>query len=211
MAHENQNHNDALSEGFAVDSETSATTPVARTPYLPTLLPVAHVEIVSLNCEVTLLRKHISDDAKRMENLSLTVRELESAIIKRDAEIAEKRAMVIHHSNETLNAEARCESLQLNVDVLREKVTRRDETIEEWRGEHADACTNVKYLADRVKSLEADMAGTLDNVSELSRLLEASGRREDRSHETLMGITALAESAALTDAEKVALILRLIA
>jgi hypothetical protein len=61
-------------------------------------------------------------------------------------------------------------------------------------------------IAD-VASKDADKH--LDNARDLSDLLTDSGKREDRAHETLMGIRALAESNGLTDAEKVALILRL--
>ena len=163
-----------------------------------------HTRIAELNAE-------LAEKRTRIDGLTLAVRDLESAIYKRDAEIAQKSAMVIHHSNETQNAEARVESLQMNVDVLREKVARRDETIEEWKGEHADALTNVQYLADRVKSMESDMSGTLDNARELAQLLDASGKREDRMHETIIGVRAFAESDTLSDHEKVALIVRLIA
>jgi hypothetical protein len=61
-------------------------------------------------------------------------------------------------------------------------------------------------IAD-IASKDADKY--LNDGAELSDLLRDSGKREDRAHETLMGIRALAESDMLTDAEKVALILRL--
>lgn len=258
MAH--QPHTNDLSEAAVIDNEAgAAATPIARTPYLPTTLPMAHVEIVSLNCEVTLLRKHISErdaiigrkvayltqlelaakyESERMENLSLTVRDLEAALIKRDAELVEKRTALIYQSNQTINAEARVESLQMCVDTLRDKVTRRDETIEELTGEHADARSNVQHLMERIDGYERDMAGTLeriaelesslammieiadvaakdadknlDNARDLSVLLDDSVKREDRAHETLIGIRAFAESTSLCDHEKVALILRLL-
>ena len=241
----NPTHNVALTEAAAVDGMFSAPAkPAARTPFLPMTLPFAHAEIMSLCDEITTLRGHareraqivcdqivrvrelnadVKDNHVRIEGLKATVRDLEVAIYKRDAELVEKRAMVIHHSNQTLNAEARVEGLQMCVDVLTEKVARRDETIEEWRGEHADALTNVQHLADHIEELKsslammteiADVAARdadkhLDNARDLSQLLDDSGKREDRSHETLMGIRALAESAGLSDHEKVALILRL--
>lgn len=168
-------HNDAL-EAAAIDNESGAAGVIkARTPYLPTTLPIAHVEIVSLNCEVTLLRKRISE---------------------------------------------------------------RDWLVEELKGEHADAVSNVQYLMDRINNYERDMASTLehieelksslammteiadvasrdadknlDNARDLSVLLDDSGKREDRAYETLLGVRAFAESDALSDHEKVALILRLI-
>lgn len=203
------------SEAAAIDGETSATT-VACTPWLPSTLAVAHLEIVALDNTVITLRKALgdrdavigrkvgymaqlelahADDHKRIENLTLTIRELEALILRRDQEIAEKRAAIIYESNVKLDTLARANSLQMS----------------------------IYELEDRIAGFERDMEGTLKELeiarmdaekhlnigAELSDLLNDSGKREDRAHETLMGIRALAESQSLTDNEKVALILRL--
>lgn len=141
MAHHTHTHNDALSEGFAVDSETSATTPVAR-PWLP----FAHPVIITLNDEITSLMGRIDGYEKDMASTLEHIEELKSSL----------RMM-----------------------------------------------TEIADVAAR----DADKHGA--DVRDLSRMLESSGKREDRMHETLMGVRALAESNALTDHEKVALILRL--
>ena len=67
----------------------------------------------------------------------------------------------------------------------------------------------LKIMSENLTSASSDAERYMDDARELSEMLTESTKREDRMHETLMGIRALAESNGLTDAEKVALILRL--
>jgi chromosome segregation ATPase len=235
----------AVSEGSAVDGETSApTTPVACTPYLPPTLVLAHLEIASLDRHVVTLRKHIAqrdaligskvaymtqlelahvDDHKRIENLTLTVRELEALVIKRDAELTEKRSLLTYVSNMHFDAVARADSLQTSIETLEGRIRGYERDMSGTVKELEDARDSNARKAEHVAELQSSLVMMTEMASEaakdadkymndgaeLSQLLHDSGKREDRAHETLMGIRALAESDSLTDAEKVALILRL--
>ena len=73
----------------------------------------------------------------------------------------------------------------------------------------ADSQLALKIMSEVGTSASSDAERYMDDARELSEMLTESTKRENRMHETLMGIRALAESNGLTDAEKVALILRL--
>lgn len=231
------------SEADAIDNETSATTPVCM-PYLPPTLALAHVEIASLDRHVVTLRKHIADrdaligrkvaymtqlelahadDHKRINNLTLTVRELEALIIKRDEELAEKRASFTYESNARLDTLARANSLQMSIFALEDRLKGYEAdmkgtmvSLEDARASNARHEAHIAELqgslvmmTEMASEAAKDADKYMNDGAELSDLLRDSGKREDRMHETLMGIRALAESSGLTDAEKVALILRL--
>jgi len=164
--------------------------------------------------------KHI--DA-RYENLTLTIRDLEAAIARRDAELVEKRAAVIYQSNEKLDTLVRANSLQMSIYDLEDRILgyERDMagTVKELEIARDSNARHEAHIAElqgslvRMTTMASEAATEADkhlNIgAELSDLLNDSGKREDRMHETLMGIRALAESNSLTDNEKVALILRL--
>ena len=232
------------SEANAIDNMVTATTPVVCTPYLPSTLPFAHMEIVTLDGMVVTLRGLISerdaiigrkiayltqlelahaDDAKRINNLTLTIRELEALIIKRDAELTEKRAAVTYESNAKLDTLARANSLQMSIFTLEDRIKGYEADMSGTVKELEDARDSNARKDDHIEELKSSLAmmteiasaaakdadAHLNTGAELSDMLDASGKREDHMYETLQGIKALAESNALTDAEKVALILRL--
>jgi len=183
--------------------------------------------------------KHIRDvvNNARYENLTLTVRELEAAIARRDGELVEKRAQAIADSNYKRDAEAAITRLQDDLENYRTDLGNARFRIAKLAESGVRKSRQIVDLESRVEAFEKDMAGTMasleasqwalklmtetaelastdadkhmDNARDLSDLLSDSGKREDRAHETIMGIRALAESNMLTDAEKVALILRL--
>jgi len=164
--------------------------------------------------------KHI--DA-RYENLNLVIRDLEAAIARRNTELVEKRMLLTYQSNMHFDAIARAESLQMSIDTLEDRIhgyerdmsgtvkeledardsnARKDEDIAELQ-------SSLVMMTEMASEAAKDADKHLNIGAELSDLLNDSGKREDRMHETLMGIRALAESNSLTDNEKVALILRL--
>jgi len=220
-----------VSEADAIDNQFGwPTTPAACKPYLPSTLAFAHMEIVSLDAAVTTLRKHIAerdqiigrkvayltqlelafnDAEKRIENLTITTRELEAMIIKRDEEIATKRAAVIYESNQKLDAFSRANSLQMSIYALEDRIAGHEADMKGTLARVAELESSLVMMTEIADVAAKDADKYLNDGAELSDLLRDSGKREDRAHETLMGIRALAESDMLTDAEKVALILRL--
>jgi chromosome segregation ATPase len=155
--------------------------------------------------------KHI--DA-RIESLTLTVRDLESAIARRNTELFDKRAALIHESNKSRDLEGQVESLKKSIDTLtwRLKGYEKDMSgtmfvLDGARLEIAELKASLQAMTDLAEQ-EGDAHQSVSQ--ELSDMLEKSGRREDEQYETLMGVRALAQSDMLTDAEKVSLILRMV-
>jgi len=234
----------AMDEAAAIDGACAAPSP-SRTPHLPTTLPFAHMEIVSLNDQIGTLRKHIAerdaiigrkvayltqlelahaDDAKRIENLVLTTRELEAAIVRRDEELVVKRTSLMHEINAKLDALARANSLQMSIYALEDRILgyERDMsgTVKELedardsnarKDEHiAELQSSLVMMTEMASEAAKDADKHLNIGAELSDLLTDSGKREDHAYETIAGIRALATSESLSDHERIALILRLI-
>lgn len=197
-------HNVALTEGAAIDGETSAEAVRARTPYLPYSLAFAHVEIVSLNCEVALLRKHLNerDDAltHKIDQLisadvylriaqgdcetlievrvahEARIKELEGAIYKRDAELVEKRTALIYASNQFLDAKARVESLQMCVTTLDGKVARLTDYLRESQEANSNLFDMRVELEGRIADKDDALRVIMAEAETVSRDADAQGR-----------------------------------
>jgi len=197
------------SEAAAVDGMWGEFVAPAK-PYLPSTLAFSHMEIVSLDREITRLRKHIADrdaiigrkvayltqlelahadDHKRIENLTLTTRELEALIIKRDTSL-------MHEINEKIDAEARAESLQQSVTALENKI--------------ADNDIAFRIMSEVSSVATSDAEKYMDDARSLNEMLDDSIKRENHAYQTIAGVRALATSDTLTDEERIALILRLV-
>ena len=195
-----------ISEAVAIDNET-AITPVR---VLPLVTLTCHEIIIAQDASLASAARDVYVKSQVILELDATVTLLEDACNDHEQD------------NERMNAE----------------IERHLEQIEELTGEHNDAASNVASLLARVTAYEADMEGTLKALADarkasvilldaadtaskdadravasaklLQTMLDASGKREDEQYETLMGVRALAQSDMLTDAEKVALILRMV-